>query len=306
MLSMTILKQSQYPSFTGVGFPKSLTSLTVNDINCRYFDTRICALPHLKTLDLSANKLKKVPDRLWTMKLAKLNLSNNEITELPNTETCPDSDLFETLQYFDISHNKVDRYPQFLRHCKQLNTLKLAGNKISFVPECIKTTANTLRFLDVENCNLKNLPASMKHLALNDFKVSGNPFPTPVNSNNEIYKLRTIKTCKVPSLQSQCVKSIIRHGLKPSDTHIPPHLLNYINSTQNCTTCYKLVLDSCTFVYFYPVNFKSFASTFSRIRTDRRVTMTGFACSQTCFNQIIAGKRVVPAKLFFRELQSTV
>ena len=230
--------------------------------------------------------------------ISRLDISSNLITEFPDGITS-ESTLCSTLQHFDSSGNQLTSYPYFLRHCKSLNTIKLAKNGINMVPNHIRTCASTLRYLDLDSCNLKNLPAALTQCCLNDLKISGNPFPTPVRVNNEIYKERFSK--RIPALRESCVKSIIRHGLQPTRELLPETLLNYVGTAQNCKVCFKLVLES-GLVCYQSANLKSFSSTFTLL--PHPPVITTFLCSEACFKTLCQGKSVVPAKLYFQRWSS--
>ena len=292
--SMTITSIKQYPPITGVGFPKTLTSLSITDMNYRHLDTRICALERLQSLDLSGNKLKKLPKRLWEMEcLILLDVSKNEIAELPQ-DIYPRSKLCLTLKHCNLSNNSLSQYPTFLRYCISLVDLNLCGNNIYTIPNHLRCCSKSLRTLYLEKCNLKNLPACLSECSLNELKIDDNPFPKPVRVLHEIYKERFHE--QVPTLQEFCVKCVIRHGLKANPEEFPPNLINYIDSVQYCRGCFKMVLDS-SMVYYYPANLKSFARSFTRL--ENPPVITGFVCSKKCFSRVSEGKSVVPASLFF-------
>ena len=298
--SMTITSLKQYPPITGTGFPKTLHHLSITSMNYRHLDTRICALDQLQTLDLSNNKLKKLPKRLWEMKcLSSLNVSKNEISELPHYIAshyiASQDSLFHTLKYCNLANNKLEEYPAFLRYCTSLIDLNLSGNKINIIANHLKSCSKTLRILHLDSCNLKNLPPCLSDFTLNELKLDDNPFPKPLRVANEVYKERC-QAIPVPSLQESCVKCVIRHDITFSPEMVPQHIINYIDSVQYCKGCFKMVLQS-SMVYYYPVNLKSFARSFSRL--EHAPVMTGFVCSNECFGRVSEGKSVVPACLFF-------
>lgn len=303
--TMTIRSMSQYPSLTGVGFPKTLTELTISRLNYRHLENRICALEFLRMLDLSHNQLKKLPWCLWEMKsLISLDVEDNQISDLPSAIP-ENSHLCKNIQYLNISNNRLDTFPVFLRHCKLLNTLKIAGNPIKFVPNFFKSCSSTLRVLDIEKCLLKNLPACLTHFSLNELKLDGNIFPPHIKAcitqRSVIYKGKCGKSWSpVPSLQACCVKSIVRHRVHVSP-QLPEHLLTYINSFQYCDGCFKLVMEN-SFVYYYPADLSKFARVYP-FRLNRRAVITGFVCSSQCFKRVQGGKNVVPAIVYFNQQQ---
>ena len=293
VLSLRITNVKQYPSFTGVGFPKTLTSLTITNMNYRHIDLRICSLKNLKVLNLSNNKLKKVPERLFTLSLTSLDLSYNQVTEISSPHD-QDMEFFNSLKCLDVSYNLLTSCPEMLNRCRCLYSLKLSGNKISNLIHQIKRHQKTLRILHLTNCALKYMPNALRSLALSDFEISDNLFPPPLQYNiPEIYKVRHRRA--VPTLKECCVKSIVRHDLTFQQLH--PHLQSYVESAQNCSLCFKLVLES-SLVYFYRADMKSFTSSFTRLPYP--APMAFYSCSDACFKKKASGKRVVPANVYFK------
>lgn len=297
--SMTISCKSKYPSMHGVGFPKTLTSLTISGLNYRHLDLRICALETLECLDLSNNAIKKLPWSLWEMKqLSSLNLSNNYISDLPHYLPS-DKSLCKNLKNLDMSNNWLDRFPEFLRHCKSLQSLQLANNAIKLVPNFMRACSSTLRLLNLENCKLLNLPSCLIHFSLNELKIDNNPFPCHGEDEGwrTIYKAKcgnSTRSPKVPTLRACCVKSIVQHSVPiPS---LPCHINDYIYSVQYCAECMKIVMED-SLVYFYVPDLKKFAREFSNLLI--KPVITGFVCSQKCFKRISAFNTVKPATVYF-------
>eukprot|EP00116_Pleurobrachia_bachei_P002273 sb/3462535/ len=290
--SMTISSLKQYPSLTGVGFPKTLVNLTISNLSYRHLDTRICALPHLKTLDLSHNKLRKLPHVLWKMEsLTSLNVSNNQIPGFPEGIK-PSDPLCQNVSVLDLSSNLLTSFPDFLRYTKSLSCLKLNKNNISMLPNFIRNWSQTLRILEVESCNLRNLPSGLRDCYLNELKISGNPFPPPLR-DCEIIKdtLHSSRAGAVGTLMSQCAKSIKRHGIKVSysdEEILPDHVVSYTHSIQNCKTCLRLVTENCI-VFYEVVELKTLAREATRLTTP--VYIISFACSKLCLQRVTAGKK---------------
>ena len=198
--------------------------------------------------------------------------------------------------------NKLSRYPEFLGYCRKLHTIKLSGNNIGVLPFTIRNCASTLRILDLEQCGLRTLPATMPELALTKLNLHMNLFPRRAPQANEIYKVRYFPaTPRFPTLQEACVKSIRRHAvLVPQDFH--PGLTRYIESVQRCKSCLRLVMESSS-MFFYPASIRAFAS--ECVGFEGMITLTGFVCSDKCYKAVCQGKKVVPAGLFFAACASS-
>lgn len=103
-----------------------------NLIHLSLVDNQIKELPNkvwdslpisLLSLDLSANTLTCFPIQLLKLtKLKKLNLSHNQIKEIPEVI------IMLALSQFDISHNLLTIIPYTIRRMRTLQQLALAGN----------------------------------------------------------------------------------------------------------------------------------------------------------------------------------
>lgn len=119
-----------------------------------------------RSLDLSLNKIKAVPDGLGTfLQMKQLNLSGNKIASLPEslgalkkleTLTLNGNQLssiplsFEgltALRNLNLCDNKITSFPMVLAKLKHLDVLDLSKNKITEVP-------NGLESLQVSELNL--------------------------------------------------------------------------------------------------------------------------------------------------------
>ncbi len=124
---------------------------------------------HIIRLNLTANKLTRLPHWLSELPLEWLMLANNNIQELP--------ERLEKLQYLDISSNNLEKIPKleqytmlkrlilnfnFITHIPDwfpdLNTiteLQLYGNKLRLIPTLL-CQMNHLEVLNI-GCNMINL-----------------------------------------------------------------------------------------------------------------------------------------------------
>lgn len=84
--------------------------------------------PKLTTLDISNNKLKLFPDicNSGVCNLSELQLSNNELEEIPSTIS-----VLVALKTFNVSHNKIKNIPNELVDCGKLKEINFKDNPIS-------------------------------------------------------------------------------------------------------------------------------------------------------------------------------
>ena len=107
-------------------------------------------LPHLTVLNLSHNKICKVPDSLFGfIHLRLLDLSFNKIDNVPSTIS-----LFHDLRKLDLSHNELSKIPSSVSNLKRLEKLNVSHNKLEHLPlslgnmpslQVVLATANPLQ-----------------------------------------------------------------------------------------------------------------------------------------------------------------
>lgn len=143
-------------------------------------------LSYVMLLDLSRNKLERLPERnflYWLSDTRQLKLSQNRITVLPdelekmiNLEileldsnrltVLPDSiSILTRLQRLDISNNNLSALPKNLGCCGDLKYINAHSNNIMFLPE---TFGNFFRleYLDISKNKLKELPSEIEVMIL--------------------------------------------------------------------------------------------------------------------------------------------
>ncbi|XP_061671493.1 leucine-rich repeat-containing G-protein coupled receptor 4 isoform X2 [Syngnathoides biaculeatus] len=195
-------------SFTGL---VNLETLDLNFNNLIAFPKAIEALPKLKelmlrgaglmhdfpiltltnnieSLTLSGTKVSSVPNDLCdNLKLLrKLDLSYNEIKELPSLQGCV------RLQEITFQHNQIEQIGmQHFQGLTALRLLDLSRNKIKFIHIDAFLSLATLTNLDLSMNSLTVL--SMNGLStLNQLKLSGNPQMKNVLTLRQLPKLRSI------------------------------------------------------------------------------------------------------------------
>ncbi|CAB4068001.1 LRR1 [Lepeophtheirus salmonis] len=192
------------------GFPSSLTTLVINQINLQRLDTRILKLRNLVTLNLDSCSLTQLPpvwDRLT--QLASLQLSNNSLDTLP-PEFCQGS-LCDTLQILDLRANKFRRLPRYICNLKSVHTLKVDNNELIEFPPSVAFFMK-MDFLDLSG----NFMDWDPHVAL----------PRPPIIKDTLKKLKVLSARSF--LGSYSYKKI------PKPDVIPFTLVEYLMSFQMC------------------------------------------------------------------------
>lgn len=118
-----------------------------------YLPEHISKLHSLEMLDVSWNKLRKLPSRLfYCTKLRHLDVSHNQLTSLP-----PEVGILQGLQFFSAAFNSLEMLPEELFSCKRLKTLVLGNNCLSSLSSRVANLAQLVR-LEVKGNRLESLP----------------------------------------------------------------------------------------------------------------------------------------------------
>jgi len=155
----------------------------------------------LEVLDLSGNRLSKLPDdfaRLSRLKICFF--SDNLFRELPDVlsgckelsmvgfksnliEFVPESSLPEKLRWFILTNNKIKKLPKAIGNCYLLQKAAFAGNCLTELPEEMARCKN-LELLRISANKLTELPGWLLDLPrLSWLAFAGNPFSyVPVDS----------------------------------------------------------------------------------------------------------------------------
>ena len=125
------------------------TKLGLHQNNIKYIPASILELPMIKELNLSYNKISKVPNISWSASLIRLNLSHNELKTLPDcaTELCSDS-----MAVLQLEHNQLKTVPKCVSFLYNLNTLDISHN-----PEILVLPVDLGRLKELKQLNLNGL-----------------------------------------------------------------------------------------------------------------------------------------------------
>lgn len=269
---LIISHRKDYPLTSS--FPYTLESLTITCIKLTRIEKRIINLRKLSHLDISQNQIVEIPLELSLMNnLSVLNLNENKISTLPNNFF--DGKIKETLVSLNLSHNEIEMLPISIFKLKKLDTLILSSNKLTklslYIDRLIK-----LKFLNISQNLLEEIPASILNLYLESLDVSGNPF----NSEIEIKMIYGQNKC-VKTLKEMAALSCIQQDFHPQPDVLPLTLCNYLDSYLRCM-CSKILLNSCLLATVL-TSLKKFPSATMSGRTS--VPAVGSFCSDKCWNK---------------------
>ena len=193
---LVIKSQHDYPMR---GFPASLEIVQAVGLALNRIDTRILQLKNIQKVDLSNNRISKIPDIIKDVKLVELKLSGNKLSEFP--ELICSGELAKSLKVLDLARNELAYLPHKFPSFKALVQLKLDCNNLQMLPRTFGKMAS-LKFFSASNNRLVVLPPSFRSLSLESVDLFSNPF-------SAVGLIRTCKTLSLPSLQEiagRCIK----------------------------------------------------------------------------------------------------
>lgn len=172
---LTIMSKKDYPLTSS--FPYSLEQLQVSYCKLSRVDMRMLCLKSLRTLDLSNNHIKKLPDTIGDLRfLTDLILHNNHLESFSKALCL--SSLQKSLQHLDLSQNRLKMLPACFCKLREIVSLKLDGNELVRLPFHIGRLTK-MRFLSAAHNKLTVLPGDFRKLSLENLDLFGNPFAQP-------------------------------------------------------------------------------------------------------------------------------
>ncbi|EDW03612.1 leucine-rich repeat protein 1 [Drosophila grimshawi] len=233
---MSINKRSEYPI---KGFPRTLKSLSINNIQLMKLSFEICTLRNLTTLDVSGNKLTKIPKELGRLPLTTLRLSGNSLGELNDWCWLRGSKLSKSLCELDLSANGLSHFPKPLVRFERLVTLNLNHNRLQYLPFGIRRLQK-LRALHVSSNKLESLPAAIEDLHIDLLDVWGNCFK---GFNVEVAQTQVRRPAapnNAPTpLWLQAARVVANQKLPYTASTLPAILIELISEAPKCH-CGKL------------------------------------------------------------------
>lgn len=220
---MVITSKKHYP--LSKNFPYYLEHLQTSYCGLVQVDMRMLCLKNLKKLDLSHNRIKKLPATIGDLiHLQELNLNDNHLESF-SVALCQ-STLKKSLRSLDLSKNKIKALPAQFCQLRELTDLKLDDNELIEFPMKIGQLTN-LRFLSAARNKLPFLPSEFKNLSLEYLDLFGNTFEQPK-------ALPVIMLQKPLTLLESSARTIL-HNRIPYGSHIIPfHLCQDLDTAKTC------------------------------------------------------------------------
>gem|GEM_PF-2081873 len=167
-----------------------LSDLSLEDENIpEDFLTRLTIiLPDLKTLDISDNQLKTLPDSIGNLaNLEYLLVDENQLKTLPVS-----IGNLANLKELHVCYNQLKTLPVSIGNLANLQKLVVMNNQLKTLPDSIGDLAN-LKTLFVDKNQLKTLPDSIGNLAnLKTLSISDNQLQALPDSIGNLANLKNL------------------------------------------------------------------------------------------------------------------
>uniref|UniRef100_A0A6J0SGT1 Leucine-rich repeat protein 1 n=1 Tax=Pogona vitticeps TaxID=103695 RepID=A0A6J0SGT1_9SAUR len=274
---MTILSKKDYPLTQN--FPYTLEHLQASYCKLARVDMRMLCLKSLRKLDLSHNRIKKLPATVGDLAyLQELNLQDNQLESF-SVALC-NSSLRKSLQSLDLSQNKIAVLPAQFCQLRELTHLKLDDNNLLRLPFQIGQLSQ-LRSLSVARNKLPFLPSGFGKLSLEFLDLFGNPFQQPM-------PLVPDMQLKIPlTLLEYSARTVINSRI-PYDSHILPfHLCDDLDMAKTCQcghACLSSFIQTTVTVNLHSV---SHTVVLMDSRGGTEAPILRYFCSLTCYSQFL-------------------
>lgn len=226
---MTIRERSDLPQ---KGFPRTLKELTLCGIGYNQMPIGVLNLTNLTSLDLSNNKMIKLPKPLGNLKLSQLNLNDNNFGEsahLKDWDWINGDNIRRNLTCLSISRNALKFIPANIFKCSGITNLDASFNLITKIPFAIKLM-NQLRTLNLSSNKLTSLPYTIVKPFFDIIDLSCNQFPSE-NKIREIilksHKDMVSHRYRAPSLLELSSRTVIKYKI-PFMSHNLPLIIKEI------------------------------------------------------------------------------
>lgn len=275
--TLVVRHRRNYPSG---GFPKTLKTLTVEGCPLARLGHDILALGNLCSLTLVGNGLKTLPLQMSNLPLQKLVVSQNNIERLP--PELFEGQLLNSLQYLDISENKLTVLPDTVCCARKLMTLVVKSNRLQKLPHGLGFMS-CLSILDVTSNALRLLPSSLLMGTLNFISICGNPLDgaMPPEAATNQGPLRLLQ------LAAQATAAC-GYGRKVELTaeDVPRSLLELLCTATPCYSCKQFVIPAAAHSVILKVDLSRMVlpcgAFVRRTTTDIVVPVQAIVCSTRC------------------------
>lgn len=285
---MTISERSDLPP---KGFPRTLKELSLCNVGYSQMPIGILNLSNLTTLDLSNNKLTKLPKHLGNLKLNKLILANNKLGDsnlLKDWDWVSGENMRRTLTCLSITRNGLKFILASIFKCARISNLDASCNEVTQIPFAIKLMSQ-LKTLNLSNNKLSSLPYTIIKPFFEIIDLSSNCFPSEANIQEIIHtshKEMSTHHYRAPSLLELSSRAAIKHKIPFMSHNLPPIIKDILFHSPLCSNskCEVLCFDMKIFknINLIQLNSKQ------RITSDNAsyFNSDGPFCSRSCSQNV--------------------
>ncbi|XP_061411442.1 protein flightless-1 homolog [Lethenteron reissneri] len=166
--------------FKGGNFPErigamsSLRWLKLNHTGLSYLPEELAVLQKLEHLSVSHNQLTTLHSDITALPCLRAIVAR--ANQLTNPGVPPDIFNLEDLSVLDLSHNQLTEVPNELENAKNMLVLNLSHNSIETIPTQLFINLTDVLYLDLSNNRLDSLPPQMRRLVhLQTLMLNNNP-----------------------------------------------------------------------------------------------------------------------------------
>ncbi|XP_037527010.1 leucine-rich repeat protein 1-like isoform X1 [Rhipicephalus sanguineus] len=283
--TLVVRHRKDYPSG---GFPKTLKKLTIEGCHLTRLGHDMLALGNLCSLKLAGNSLKTLTPQLSSLPLRELVVSQNNIERLP--PELFEGQLLNSLQYLDISNNKLTVLPDTMCCARKLTTLVVRSNRLQKLPHGLGFMP-CLSVLDVTSNALNLLPASLLMGTLSSISICDNPMDGamggPLVSTDANTHQRPLWLLQLAA--QAAAASGYGRKVKLTAEDVPRCLLELLCTATPCYSCKKFVIPAAALSVILRMDLSQMVSscgTYARgSAADVMVPVQANICSYMCLPQ---------------------
>lgn len=185
--------------------------LKINDIRKHSIDGQILNLINLRVLNLSNNRIERIPKRLGEMPLVQLDLSSNHLFKssfFTDWDWADNPTIQNALQTLNLGDNQViilsfkplegtflnrtkvffalqlTYFPKNITKLSKLSQLTLKSNQLTRIPFGVRRLT-WLRYFNVSENQIESLPNTITRLTLDTLELSGDKMLRPLSDADE-------------------------------------------------------------------------------------------------------------------------
>jgi len=222
----------------------------------------------LENLDLSSNSIENFENVCYCESLTKLQLSGNEITNLPNSLV-----KLQNLTILYLGYNSLSQIAPHIYYLKNLTLLALNNNKLTTLPSQF-CNLTKLRTLHLHNNQILTLPRIVVDGLPNLLELSLRN--NPLIDKFVRKRVTEGRTHAPPTLFELACRAIKMNDIKYTSEDLTPNMIEYLDNAHKCPNI------NCPGIYF---DSKYVQVKFVDTCGAYRLPLLQYLCSPNCFER---------------------